>query len=324
MAAEDWFDGMFTEVLGEIIKKEQENGTSDEMILKILQEKPLAQLYSRTADGASDAFLESMEEIMYEKVFENRALDGEFMAKQEQKWGRVFVAAEAMYLYVLESVESYVEFLNENFGSEISFIYHALRNIHARSMQVFLEILTLNKNGFADGAYARWRSLYELSITASFIKKYGEDVAKAFLESANTNDRYEWARKAECLRESKKRYITFSDIQKNSGLETTEWKREYVFVNQLVHASPQGTMFRLGERTGKVTPVGKTDWGMSISTIHAAISLSQITVDFFTIFHHGDSLIAAMTLHKWVEKISEYCDEVERNCFSDDDYFEYI
>ena len=106
MAAEDWFDGMFTEVLGEIIKKEQENGTSDEMILKILQEKPLAQLYSRTADGASDAFLESMEEIMYEKVFENRALDGEFMAKQEQKWGRVFVAAEAMYLYVLESVES--------------------------------------------------------------------------------------------------------------------------------------------------------------------------------------------------------------------------
>ena len=89
MAAEDWFDGMFTEVLGEIIKKEQENGTSDEMILKILQEKPLAQLYSRTADGASDAFLESMEEIMYEKVFENRALDVEFMAKQEQKWGRV-------------------------------------------------------------------------------------------------------------------------------------------------------------------------------------------------------------------------------------------
>lgn len=324
MATEDWFDGIFTEVISEIIKKEQENGTSDEKILKILQEKPLAQLYSQTADSASDAFLESMEEIMYERVFENRALDGEFMAKQEQKWGRVFVAAEAMYLCVLESVESYVEFLNEYHGEEISFVYHALRNIHARSLQVFLEILTLNKNGFADGAYARWRSLYELSITSSFIKKYGEDVAKAFLEAANTNDRYEWARKAACLKKSTKRYITFSDIQKNSGLATIEWKKEYDFVNQLVHASPQGTMFRLGERNGKITVVGKTDWGMSISVIHAAISLSQITVDFFTVFHHGDSLIAAMTLHKWVEKISKYCDEVEKNCFNDDDYFEYI
>lgn len=324
MATEDWFDGMFAEILNGVIEKEQENGTSDEKILEILKEESLTKLYSQTAVSASDAFLKSMEEIMYEKVFENRVLDGEFMARQEQKWGRVFVAAEAMYLFVLESVESYVEFLNENYGKEISFTYHALRNIHARSMQIFLEILTLNRNGFADGAYARWRSLYELSITSSFIKKFGEEVAEAFLESANTNDRYEWARKAECLKKSPKRYITFSDIQKNSGLATNEWKKEYDFVNQLVHASPQGTMFRIGERTGKVTAVGKTDWGMSISVIHAAISLSQITVDFFTVFHHGDSLIAAMTLHKWVEKISEYCDEVEKNCFSDEDYLEYI
>lgn len=324
MATEDWFDGMFADILNGVIEKEQENGTSDEKILEILKEESLTKLYSQSVDSASEAFLKSMEEIMYEKVFENRALDGEFMARQEQKWGRVFVAAEAMYLYVLESVESYVEFLKENYGKEISFTYHALRNIHARSMQIFLEILTLNRNGFADGAYARWRSLYELSITSSYIKKFGEEVAEAFLESANTNDRYEWARKAKCLKKSQKRYITFADIQKNSGLATKEWKKEYDFVNQLVHASPQGTMFRLGERTGKVTTVGKTDWGMSISVIHAAISLSQVTVDFFTIFHHGDSLIAAMTLHKWIEKISDYCDEVEKNCFSDEDYLEYI
>ena len=50
------------------------------------------------------------------------------------------------------------------------------------------------KNGFADGAYSRWRSLYELNIIASFISKYGEEVAEAYISSHNTEDRYEWAR----------------------------------------------------------------------------------------------------------------------------------
>ena len=38
-------------------------------------------------------------------------------------------------------------------------------HIHGRALQQFLEIIILMKNGFADGAYASWRSVFELIIT---------------------------------------------------------------------------------------------------------------------------------------------------------------
>lgn len=143
--------------------------------------------------------------------------------------------------------------------------------MHDIMEQVIEEVVCLNKNRFADGAYARWRSLYELSIIATFIKKYGENVAKAFIKSANTDDRYEWAREADCFKDYNKKYITFSAIQDNCEIATKEWKKEYNFVNQLVHASSQGTMYRLGGDTFYSLPVGRTDFGMTISAVQSAV-----------------------------------------------------
>ena len=66
---------------------------------------------------------------------------------------------------------------------------------------------------------------------------------------------YEWAREADCFKDYNKKYITFSAIQDNCEIATKEWKKEYNFVNQLVHASPQGTMYRLGGDTFYSLPV---------------------------------------------------------------------
>lgn len=45
--------------------------------------------------------------------------------------------------------------------------------IHVRACQVTNEILVLIKNGYADGAHARWRTLHELSVT--FLYLYDSD-----------------------------------------------------------------------------------------------------------------------------------------------------
>ena len=50
-----------------------------------------------------------------------------------------------------------------------------------RGCQVSREVLMLLKNGLADGAHGRWRTLQELAVTASFILKYGNDVATRYL-----------------------------------------------------------------------------------------------------------------------------------------------
>lgn len=241
----------------------------------------------------------------------------------EQKWGKAFVASEALYICVMESSDEYIKFVSDEMkGKKDDRIptYNALLPIHARACQEYLEILCLCKNGFADGAYARWRSLYELSIMSDFIRKNGKCVAESFLKAANTEDRYEWARCAECFKNyPNNKFITFSAIQKQCELSTPEWKKEYNLSNQLVHASPQGTLHRLGNKFDlKVLSAGNSDYGVTIPMVHAAISLVCITADLFTLFQHGDSLASMVAFHKWIDRIEEYYDEVEKNCFGDD------
>ena len=309
--ARDLMHDIMEQVIEEFVFEEVSNGISEEKLDERLSQDAILKAYKGLVEQASNDSIKTIENIMYEKVLEERACADIFLARQNQKWCKAFVASDAMYICVLESAELYTEYVNEVYSQEISQLFHALRYIHGRALQIYLEITCLNKNGFADGAYARWRSLYELSIMSAFIKKYGENVAKAFIKSANTDDRYEWAREADCFKNYNKKYITFSAIQDNCELATKEWKKEYSFVNQLVHASPQGTMYRLGGDTSYSLPVGRTDFGMTISAVHSAISLSQITADFFTVYSHDDSILAMVTFHKWIEKIIEYYKEVE-------------
>ncbi|MDT8328199.1 MAG: DUF5677 domain-containing protein [Roseovarius sp.] len=59
----------------------------------------------------------------------------------------------------------------------------ALAHIFPKSLLVVQEIICLLKGGFPDGALTRWRSLHELSVTAMYIAKHGEDAAKQYLLS---------------------------------------------------------------------------------------------------------------------------------------------
>lgn len=320
----DYTDEMFLEQITDLIKKKAEEGVSEEKLQEFLESDKITEMYVEVIKAMSDTATQTIEEIMFEKVLTERARTNEFLAKLEQKWGKVFVAVEALYLCVMESSNAYVKFVAETMKGERDdriAIYNALTRIHARACQEYLEILFLCKNGFADGAYARWRSLYELSIISDFIRKNGNDVAISFLKAANSEDRYEWARCAECFKTyPANKYITFAAIQKECALSTTEWRRQYNLSNQLVHASPQGTLYRLGNKIGSdVLSAGHSDYGLSLPLIQAANCLVCITSDLFTIFRHGDSLVSMMAFAKWRKKIGEYCKEIEEECFSNND-----
>lgn len=141
-----------------------------------------------------------------------------------------------MTLEAAESYSEYVESLPKDEFKSKYWTYIVMRYIHGRALQEFLEIITLMKNGFADGTYARWRSMYELSIISSFIIKYGEKVAKKFYEASETDDRYEWARESNAFSIKKKR-ITFNDIQKACDMDSDVWQKQYNLANKAVHAS---------------------------------------------------------------------------------------
>lgn len=56
-----------------------------------------------------------------------------------------------------------------------------LNGIAVRALLITNEILCLIKNGFASGALARWRTLYEYSVIAVFIAQNGEEYAEKYL-----------------------------------------------------------------------------------------------------------------------------------------------
>ena len=60
-------------------------------------------------------------------------------------------------------------------------VFATLAILHAKACQVSSEVFALLSSGFADGAQARWRTLYELSAVSQFIAKNGQEVAVRFL-----------------------------------------------------------------------------------------------------------------------------------------------
>ena len=59
---------------------------------------------------------------------------------------------------------------------------HVFILLHQRACQTTMEIIALLENGLADGALARWRTLYEVGVVASLIDMHGDDIAQRYLD----------------------------------------------------------------------------------------------------------------------------------------------
>lgn len=111
-----------------------------------------------------------------------------FQERLEERWGGSLELLKRLIIWSMECGRA----LNQEYGFQArrndNYQFQALLHLHSRAVQVALEIHHLLKGGFADGAFARWRSLYELSITSSFIFHHAEDTAERFLSYHNIWD----------------------------------------------------------------------------------------------------------------------------------------
>ncbi len=65
--------------------------------------------------------------------------------------------------------------------AETDFTFEALRRLHARGFIVASEIRPLLAAGFASGALARWRTLHEVTVVASFLSGQTANVSEAYM-----------------------------------------------------------------------------------------------------------------------------------------------
>lgn len=65
--------------------------------------------------------------------------------------------------------------------AEQNYKFEATVALHARSIRVANEILSLLREGYPDGALSRWRTLHELAVVATFLTNNDKEVSKRFI-----------------------------------------------------------------------------------------------------------------------------------------------
>lgn len=195
----------------------------------------------------------------------------------------------------------------------------AIMALHMRACQTTMEILVLLENGLADGAYARWRTLYEISVVAFVIDRFGDDIAERYLahdvvsmrELIMNEYRHEGrAYDLDALTvEEKKIEEEFQSALHKFGKsfggaygwaaenlnrkaprfqdleEAIDWKAlppNYKWSSYKVHAGVAGTVRSLGSFSGQpILRAGASNAGLETPAINTAYSLMQVSLLVF-------------------------------------------
>lgn len=237
----------------------------------------------------------------------------------ENIWGKGF----ALYSSYIEScmhfsdeylkyIEEIKRFDNNQKGMQV---FTVLRYLNGRAIQVAKEILVLMKNGYADAAYARHRTLYELAIISTFIAmKNNDNLAQEFINYKGSQ--YDWA-KSYISEKNKTKKITIKTIAEECGnISVKHWKPEYDLSNMLVHASPRGTFSRIAIKGSmKKILIGPSDYGLLKPAINSLETIYRVNYMYFSWDNCGLALLWANILKELKEKAYKQFCEIDKNSF---------
>lgn len=219
-----------------------------------------------------------------------------------------------------------------------------LTRLHARATQVAGEIEVLLKEGFADGAMSRWRTLHELTIVAFFINKYGNEAAERYrhhlrIDSLRMARRLnDAASKLGCSPISDQEFLeiqedvaalklkfgeafcteygwaadalhkqkpTFADIE--SAVQLEQYRPYFKLASDSVHAGPKGTFHRLGLALDRVDTLlaGPSNAGLEEAGRLTALSLGQIASSLITLHPLADGVVWAKVIGKLGIEVEE-------------------
>lgn len=306
----DYLKAICDESLNSIISDWLKEGLSEKEISEKLTLDSIKEAMFAVMEKSTEDLLAFFKAHMYEITYDEQAKTDEFVSRQRQTWGAGLAASQTMYIMAVEAAELFSKFvaedLDDNERKPKQYTFLALQHMHGRACQIFLEIFHLMRLGFADGAYARWRAMYELCCCADFIIRYGEKIAEQYVKQSNTDDKsYSWTKGALDEHGNKLDASNFAKIQDILNMDSG-WLAQYKLACFTTHASPQGTFGRLANgSTENLIPVGHSNYGIAKAAEHSAICLCWITGDFITLFHHLDSYARCKLLREWIEVVRD-------------------
>lgn len=111
-----------------------------------------------------------------------------FESRLYWRWKVPLDKLESMIVVARETGERKKNNLAKEKDKSNYYRHSALIRIHARSLLLSSEILTLLRAGYPDGAFARWRSLHELAIISIFLNQNSEVVSQRYIDHSQFKD----------------------------------------------------------------------------------------------------------------------------------------
>jgi len=275
-------------------------------------------------DEIADLVFEYSDELLaeyavkYPSVMDDEAATREgFETRLHQRWGQAFDNFEFFILLNHEVGSTFKQHLSEDDESSgTDPLFSALFRLHARACQVSREVLALIRAGYADGAFSRWRALYEIAISAQFISKHGKDTAERFLHHKIVDDYFEAEllqkhheelgvksfsdEEMEAIEERLKQmvdkyggafkqsygwaHVELDDspsrrtVAEDVGLD--KYEPYFAFASDTVHGGAKGTLYRMGltpDTQTEVMATGPTNTGFTDPAQFTVLMLAEVT-----------------------------------------------
>lgn len=142
-------------------------------------DETIQHLVDEVSDSTSESLLKSLQEDMDNMLENQSAIYHGFADDIQSIWGEPLGLLQGLIVISDESAQGY--FARSDNYAKNDIVQELLIKMHAKAVQIAKEILTLLKNGFSDGAQARWRTLHELTVISVFIGEHGTEVAERYI-----------------------------------------------------------------------------------------------------------------------------------------------
>lgn len=274
----------------------------------------MPQIIERVAKKASNSLLRRLRKQWPEMQAEHERNRAGFIKTIQIVWGDALDKLD-MLIATADSVGGQaIAMARASRSKKRVAITTALDRLHIRGIQVATEVLTLLREGFADAAFSRWRTLHEISVVPTVLSDHGEDIAIRYLD----HDLVETQRAAEvyqrchpkdaakrdnaaALRRTKaehdamlahygqafkspygwaaqhlgKQKPTFQDLEEAAN--QAQMRLQYKVASYGIHAGIEGLTTSVADVFGEGPPGGASIGGLHEAGIETAFSLVRLT-----------------------------------------------
>lgn len=129
----------------------------------------ITEIYSKYISDNAEHIYHIFDKSKEQELLKLRKKDDKFNKYIYKCWKKPIDYLEALIEIAEESAISFYDIFSEQANEDYNLLFFVLQSIHARSLLICRECLTLIKNDYPDGAFSRWRTLYELSVISDFL-----------------------------------------------------------------------------------------------------------------------------------------------------------